>query len=553
MDGNVWRIDGLDGLNNYPSCHFNELGNAIVISKEFSSPVFYADKVEFKSFCYNGHPIYMAARYEGIPAEYLPQIMKDWHLYTSIQSKFGRNFNCSIYSFLMSYAANSVITICLTILAFIIIRKRPHFIAANLLRAGSLVASANMISTVSRIFVILKTQHVQKGVVISEKLIDFLQKDATFTALNFISVTLIQFCQVFLVMRTFERNLERRIIFYLSSFLILITNILWVAPQFGTVIQRKKVNWSTFPTFIYLFRIAVSSSYACLIISFIFKQRKLWYRHLQLSFLTFLVILSVLLSPGFFIADIANAWIDVLGESFTTTCYLAATFMVWEWLERFNVLKTQDESQSILGREIFLDDQQEYNFANYSLKDKNYSYLHKNRNDYNGSNEFRVISIELKDMNSNNLLQINANSLGLGSEQTFETESVNQIEYETQQSQREKMTYEFTRAINKFLIYTDQAIFKKLGSSLVMSSMSDSSASKNREIMVKKRIGLDKPSQTFVYYTKNVIFSSDSEDNDENENDEDSLLIENCIAKDNCKDKKQDKNNNDAINSDSQL
>lgn len=528
MDGNIWRINGLDTLNNYPSCNFIRLGSALVIGREFNRPVLYADRIEFKSACINNHPVYMAAMYDGIPAEYLPQIMSDWRLFTKTTSKLGRSYDASIYAFLMSYAANAVITLCLTILAFIIVRNRPHFTAALLLKLGSLISSVNVISIVARSFLLLKKQHNTQGITSSTKIVGFLQRDATFTALNFISITLIQLCQVFLVMRTFERNLEKRIIFYIGSFLVLGTNILWVAPQLGTVVQGKKVNWDILPTFVYLFRIAVSSSYACLIISFILKQRLLWYRHLQLSFLTFVVTLSVLLSPGFFIADIANVWIDLLGEDFTTTCYLGATFMVWEWLERYNVLKTKNESQSVLGRQIFLDELQEYNFANYSLNVKNP--LHEqNKNSSSNQRNLESISgtldpecnpsntppIELKDMNTN----LNKNySTNAKSELSLDNESINQIQYETQESQTEKMKHKVTSTINKFLIYTDQVIFKKLGSSSLLSgSRSDSSGSKNREIMVRRRIGLDRPNQTFVYNTKAVIFDSDSEnETDEN-------------------------------------
>lgn len=520
MDGNVWRIDGLDGFKSYPSCDHIGLGNAIVISNEFHLPVLYADKISFKSFCHTQHPTYMSAKYDGVPAQYFPQLMRDWSLYTSTRGKFGRNFHCSIYSFLMAHSANLVITICSTLLAFIIIRKRPHCIAATLLRLGSLVASVNMISTVSRMFIILKNQHIKQGVIIPEELIDFLQRDATFTILNFISVTLIQFCQVFLVMRTFERNLERRIIFYLSAFLLIATNILWVVPQLGTVAKGRKVSWSTFPTFVYLFRIAVSSSYATVIISFILKQRKLWYRHLQLSFLTFLVILSVLLSPGFFIADIANAWIDLLGEAFTTTCYLAATFMVWEWLERFSLLKTKNESESVLGKQIFLDEERKYNFANYSLSDNNAEQLVRS-SEANKSHGLESVE-SINDEGSENLLKVNIQYSTNEAQQQNEIESISQIEYETKETQRERITHEVATAIKKFLIYADQALFNKLGTPSLMSA-SNSSVSQDKELIVKRRLGLDKPGHTFVYFSKEITFDSDDECNNYEVNDEEQL------------------------------
>lgn len=518
MDGNIWRINGLDTFHSYPSCHYMNLGNALVIGREFNRPVLYADRIRFKSFCYSGHPAYMVAIYDDIPATYLPQVMQDWKLFTSTSSKLGRSYNASIYSFLMSYAANSVITLCLTILAFIIVRNRPHFTAAILLKLGSLITSINMVSTVARNFRILKHQHNDQGVTLSTKIVGFLQRDATFTALNFISITLIQFCQVFLVMRIYERNLEKRVIFYIGSILVLGTNILWVAPQFGTVVEGAKVHWGILPTFVYLFRIAVSSSYASLIISFILRQRKLWYRHLQLSLLTFIVILSVLLSPGFFIADIANVWIDLLGEDFTTTCYLAATFMVWEWLERYFVLKNKNESQSVLGRQIFLDERQEYNFANYSLNLKDPSFHEQvaipTMNQENGSSVLHHDKIFSTQSTQHTTDAVIPNDSSL-----LDIESINQIQYETQESQREKMTHKLTHAVNKFLLYTDQAIFKKLGStSLLSGSISDSSDSRNREIMVRRRIGLDRLNQTYVYNTQAVVFDSDSENEDTEEN-----------------------------------
>lgn len=84
--------------------------------------------------------------------------------------------------------------------------------------------------------------------------------------------------------------------------------------------------------------------------------------------LTLLALIIVLLQPGFFVADVANIWVDDLSEIFNTTCYVGSAVIVWEWVDHILILERKVQAQSVLGRPVYEDDQEDYHFAKYALK-----------------------------------------------------------------------------------------------------------------------------------------------------------------------------------------
>ena len=68
------------------------------------------------------------------------------------------------------------------------------------------------------------------------------------------------------------------------------------------------------------------------------------------------------------------------------------------------------------------------------------------------------------------------------------------------------------------MYYTDQVIVRGLGNkTMSLSSKSSNSLRKNRAL-VRKRVGLDRPNEVYVYSTQDVVFDSEDEENDEENN-----------------------------------
>ncbi|CCK72597.1 Rim21p KNAG_0K02340 [Huiozyma naganishii CBS 8797] len=510
MDGNIWRYSP-DSDQVYRSCEMNELGSGILLSRDLPVPLLYADNIRFRSYCYENHPVYMACNFVAFPAHYLPVITKDWDPQKLNKDRLGGSFSSGIYAVLMSFSANFVITLCLTVLTFIITRDRPHVYASRSLKLGSLLASINLTIALGRLLQLLSDQHNKHGAAVSKAIIKFFSQDATFTTLDFLTTLTLQLCQVFIIMRTFERNQEKKLILFCGVFLSFATNILWVIPQYRTVAGHS-ITWDTLPPFIYLFRIALAASYAVLVLSYIIQKRRLWCKTLQMAFLTLLTVLAVLLLPGFFIADVANVWIAELGELFTTTCYVGSTFLVWEWLERLNAIERTVQAQSILGRPIYEDEQRDYMFAQYALKIQDAIQRDEVVSSDDDENSHPHSSshgdIELHDMLS---------STSRETRSSMDRISVNQINFNAKQSHKNIMVQKLTNAFDRFTYFTDQVVLKKLGTRSLSSNSNTEQSENKRAKMVSRRIGLDNPDKTFVYNTKDVVFASDEELPEDNE------------------------------------
>lgn len=386
----------------------------------------------------------------------------------------------------------------------------------------------------SQMFILLRDQHENLGVTITSKVIRMLSHSAVFIALHFISILTLQLSQVFIVMRIFERNREKRIILLCGIILTITTSVLWVTPQLGTVVRQKPINWDILPVFVYLFRIAIEVLYTCFIMSHVLQQRKVWSKSIQMIFLTFLTVLSVFLLPGFFLADVTNAWIAEFGEIFTDVCYISSTFLPWEWLERMAVLQRTERAQSVLGRPIFENEQQDFAFAKYSLKvqdalqrnsDSGSMSYHYQTHTTDSSttnnigNDSEVENFELHSLptsssrpphTSHHVLVGSSN--GVAHNTPADYESINEVNFNLQERKSDILKDKIITTYRKFIYFTDQVILKKLGSDSVNSN-SNNDTSKNsdrkRRQIIKKRIGLERPPETFVYNTKDVVFDSD--------------------------------------------
>ena len=549
MDGNPWRSS--DSLANiqYPSCKLGYYGPGLLVGKSLPAPVIFADDVYFQSYCHDNKPAYMAGTLYDVPATYLDPVVKDWNRYLDISGASSGTFQNSIYPIIISFTTNFIITFTMTVLAFINMRDKPYKSASRFLKLGSLIASINLAITLSNLICMLKDEYDHFGIAGKHCVMEFFEYDTTFITLDFISTFLLQCCQTFILMRTFERKQEKHVIFGVGISLSLISNLLWVVPKYHDIVhgfsqQNENDNWELLPPFVYMFKIVIAASYASLIINYMISKRRFCFRTLQLAFITHLALFVVLLLPGFFIADLANYWIYELSELFNTTCYVSCTYVVWEWLERLDIEQKREQAQSILGRAIYEDEQQNYMFAKYALKvqdaltrkesaaesatqfgidDDGKSLMSKYEEiDDMGDTRKQVLATTTRTVQlestttskSDNDAITDSDSLG------HDIHTVNQVKFNTQRGYKDVAHEAFDSTVNNVVYFTDKVMLKTFGSSSFGgSSKSSSTNSKNDKEQVKKRIGLDRTNKVYVYSTKDIEFDSDIDEEDEDEDD----------------------------------
>ncbi|AET39006.1 Rim21p Ecym_3528 [Eremothecium cymbalariae DBVPG len=507
-----WRY--APATHNYSGVGGIALGEGILVADFLPNLYSQASSVEFDAFTDMGDPIYSTFMKHLDSAPLLEQVESDWKIYVS--SDFdGGPFKYSIYPILYSFMSNLVITVGLTVIVFFNVRKKPYRGVSKLLRVGSLLACVNLIVFILKAMIRLYHHYSDSGVVPMNEVLNMLWTDTAFTSVDLVAVFIFQLCQVQTVMRCFDRVQEKRLVSLCGIILAVVTQVLWAIPPFSEAVSGHFMPLETdgdmdiLSPFVYLVRIAQSGIYASLVCLQIFTKRKLCVKGPQIIMLTVLTLFVVLLQPTFFIVDVTNVWIDNLSEIFTTTCYMASTVIVWEWNDRLSVLEGKKQAQSILGRPVYEDEEQGYYFAKYALKVQTAVTRGRTNNaESDHVNEDRRLTGG--DDSSSNVLDSSSQTRDeYPPIHIQEGEQPTIVAFNKPQRIWDKAHY----ILDSIVYYTDKIIVKELGnftSSLSSKSTADGEEQRHR---VRKRVGLDRTNNVYVYKTKDVVFDSASDIN----------------------------------------
>lgn len=483
----------------YVSCKNQNLGSGLLVGDILKDTATFIDEAHFQSYCEHELPVYNTAKNDAATVHYLDYVVQDWKAYVGRNGYHEGSFAYGVFPVVLSFTANFVITVFLTLLIFLNINGKRYKYTSRLLKLGSTISSINIIIFVTRALKKMEEEHEKYGVSTAKSIMSMYTSDLTFSILDLISVFMIQLCQVMIINRLFPRNLEKRIVIFLGVPLVVVSNVLWAIPRFAAQVKNSKHHWETLPPFVYLFRIALSTSYACTITSYAFIKRRFCFSSFRMAMLTVLALLLVVLQPALFLADVSDAWLRGVGELFNTTCYVGSAFIVWKWLEALNSMERHEQAQSILGRPIYEDEQQNYRVARYALEVQRA--LGK---DYEDGEEFERESGFLQDAQSSET----SCSLYLSNTKNSRA-SLDQVKFNQRPAFKDVAGQRLADIYHTIIIYTKQ--LKRNGFHLVNFKSKKKVASAKSEEIVRKRIGLDRSNEVYLYSTKDIVFDSDEE------------------------------------------
>ncbi|SCU97359.1 LAME_0F19416g1_1 [Lachancea meyersii CBS 8951] len=511
-----WRYD--QGHDDYASCEALHLGSGILLRAHKDNPISLYNDIQFTSYCDDQRPLYSALIRTAQTFPYLEQIQQDWKAFISSPDSSRGPFKYSIYAILLSFTANFVIALSLTVIVFITVRQKPYRGASNLLKLGSSLASINLTIFVAKAMSALKEDHINKGIVSTNVVLNLLWNDLTFACLDLLVVLICELCQVQIVMRLFSRVREKRFVFLAGVVLSLISQVLWAIPSFTQIGKNHSMGLSydtdgliLLSPFVYLMRITFSAFYASIICFNVFIKRNLCLQNQRMILLTFITILMIFMQPAFFVADVTNVWVDDLSEIFNTTCYVGSAVIVWEWVDYLLILERKVQAQSVLGRPVYEDDQQDYYFAKYALKTQD--------------NQFRGSNINTTNSSSNSATYADIPA------QVPPSMDNNKVEFNERPPIKERLLEGCTKIIDGMIYYTDHFIVKGLViKTLSLHSKNSSDDYSKRKAKVRRRIGLDRPNEVYVYATRDVVFDSEEEEHPRDEEEEAGNSVEDARA-----------------------
>ncbi|AMD20324.1 HDL420Cp [Eremothecium sinecaudum] len=473
-----------------------QLGEGVLVSDILPNGFMKVDAMDFSAYNDAGDPAYSSFVRYADSAAWLPEIWEDWKRYTQVHHN-ARPFRRGVFMMLQYLTSSLAVILFLTVVGFLSTSNRAVHGVSRLLRFASLLASIKSIVLTAEVLRRLHQHYVSEGIIPFNTVMSVLWKYKIFAVLDVLTVFAFQLCQVQIVMRFYDRVKEKRFISVCGVILSLISQILWIIPicvinrgQSPKQMDHGSVN--VLSPFVFLIRVALAGSYASLLGLQIFTKRQFCFQGLQMILLTLLTVCVVLFQPVLFFFDLVRVWFDNSNEIFSTVWYMCSTVIVWEWYDRVDVLEAKLQTQSIMGRPIYEDEEHFYYYVKYALRaqftktnsNSNYSRLGRS-NSPGGFIDDSVITGQ--DLSTSHPMEYDQNSVIVLKTRRDVWDRIRAI--------RDGVTY-----------YTDRVFVKSLGNwSLNWKHESEEDRSKNRVI---KRLGLDQSNDTYLYRTKDVDFDN---------------------------------------------
>jgi hypothetical protein len=176
-----------------------------------------------------------------------------------------------------------------------------------------------------------------------------------------VSDVFIWLAQVQTLIRLFPRRKEKLIIKWFGFLLILLDTIFGCLNGFYINTRASPRDYrDAIPALSYLFELSLSLLYGAWVSYYVATKRRYAFFNTDMPSITVVALLSIvsmLIPVGFFVADIAVASVSGWGDFFRWVGAAAASVLVWEWVERIEILEREEKRDGILGREIFEEDE----------------------------------------------------------------------------------------------------------------------------------------------------------------------------------------------------
>ncbi|GAM85345.1 hypothetical protein ANO11243_033520 [Dothideomycetidae sp. 11243] len=163
--------------------------------------------------------------------------------------------------------------------------------------------------------------------------------------------------QVQTLIRLFPRHKEKVIIKWIGLVLIVLDTTFAALNSFLVNTSRRPRDFvDAIPALCYLFELSLSLLYAAWVIYYAFTKRRYAFYHPKMKsnlLIACLSLVSILTPVVFFVTDITLVQVAGWGDYFRWVGAAAASVVVWEWVERIEILERDEKKDGILGREIY--------------------------------------------------------------------------------------------------------------------------------------------------------------------------------------------------------
>lgn len=277
-------------------------------------------------------------------------------------------FYGSVIPMAYSLAASTVVAWLLLILLFIAQKKRPWF-----QKFTTLFVASSLTVFLAQATSMLERQY-YAGYYDASELRHAIFGGMPFRVLEVFMTLFVWIAHLQVLLRLFERPKERRVIRVIGAILAICDTVMWSLVNF--VVPRHSHNQSIhdiIPVLAYLFQIALSVVYAVAVVLYSIRKRRFAYSRKQQPAGLIVAIISlttITLPLIFFILDLAQYWLTGWSEFIRWVSDVAASIVLWEWVDVIEKQEREEQKSGVLGRQIFEENDPEFYQARFQLDDK---------------------------------------------------------------------------------------------------------------------------------------------------------------------------------------
>lgn len=328
-----------------------ELSEGLLISHDFEKSVRYVQEAVYHQKCYEGATPLLNSNVNLVLntfSESLPQVSELWREFTTAPNKGV--FVYSVVPIVYSIAILAVVTWFLTIFVLTNYTIKPSM----LLQLLTILSSVYMLITVIKSIVVLHNQQ-RQGYLHGDAVLQAVNDTLYLSIIDLIVVLSLLILQVQVVMRLFQRQSDKRLIFYVGTSAATISQTLWGITKFHNFHEDAEAG-KIIPALTYLIRIAMGMCYAAIFTAFLLIKVKQIIANRHIWLISLLTLVFIYAPVAFFIADVSNAWVYALSEIFSVVTYVVCVVIPWEWCNKYNVIRRMMEKEGVLGRRFYEDE-----------------------------------------------------------------------------------------------------------------------------------------------------------------------------------------------------
>lgn len=243
----------------------------------------------------------------------------------------------------------------LFLVSFMAHSKRPW-----LQRAAALSAVVSLTLAADLMFQVLGAQH-SEGTYNNSAQLRNVRANTALKVLKVISNTLMWLAQVQVLIRIFPRHRDKIVIKWTGLGLIVLETVFEVLNDF---VHPSPVNPNSsnslipaIPVLAYLFHIALGVLYAICVLFYTVSNGRWRHAYKFKNWILAIASITCICCPVvFFCLDIWNAQVDGWGDYVRWVSSVAASVIVWDWVDQIEKLIEKDSKTGVLGREVFEDE-----------------------------------------------------------------------------------------------------------------------------------------------------------------------------------------------------